>query len=152
MHIIFTDKLSKMVAQYENLRDMIFDLNTSLDISWDPGGESIQYHGHGQDLTLNDISSQNEVRASRYLTLKNNKISVEEEQQDKKNFENFVLMFERKACRQKWLTTLCLLGRRMCITWFLCSRNWDRVKPKWFCHHITASSCMHNVKTYSPPV
>ena len=71
-----------MVAQYQNLRDMIFDLNTSLDISWDPGGESIQYHGHGQDLTLNDISSQNEVRASRYLTLKNNKITVEEEQQD----------------------------------------------------------------------
>ena len=36
MHIIFTDKLSKMVAQYENLLD-IFDLNTSFDIntSWD---------------------------------------------------------------------------------------------------------------------
>ena len=55
MRIIFTDKLSKMVAQYENLRDMIFDLNTSLDISWYPGEESILYHGH--DLTLNDISA-----------------------------------------------------------------------------------------------
>ena len=33
MRIIFTDKLSKMVAQYENLRDMIFDLNTSFDIN-----------------------------------------------------------------------------------------------------------------------
>ena len=51
-----------MEAQYENLHHMIFDLNTSLDISWDPGEECIQYHG--QDLTLNDISSQNEVWAS----------------------------------------------------------------------------------------
>ena len=33
-----------MVAHYENLRDMIFELTT-----WrDPGEESIQYHG--QDL------------------------------------------------------------------------------------------------------
>ena len=80
MRIIFTDKLSKMAEQYENLRSMIFDLNTSLDISWDPGEESIQYHR--QDLTLNDISSQNEVQASHYLTLKNNKITVEEEQKD----------------------------------------------------------------------
>ena len=98
MRIIFTDKLSKIVAQYENLCDMIFDLNTSLDISWDPGEKRIQYHE--QDLTLNDFSSQNEVPASRYLTLKNNKITVEEEQQDI-NFEKFVLMFERKACRKK---------------------------------------------------
>ena len=94
-----TEKLSKMVAKYENLRDMIFDLNTSFDISCDPGEESIQYHG--QDLTLNYISSQNEVRASRYLNLKNNKITVEEEQQDKTNFEDFVLMFERRACVDK---------------------------------------------------
>ena len=33
MRITFTHKLSKMVAQYENLRDMIFDLNTSFDIN-----------------------------------------------------------------------------------------------------------------------
>ena len=33
MRITFTDKLSKMVVQYENLRDMIFDLNTSFDIN-----------------------------------------------------------------------------------------------------------------------
>ena len=44
MHIIFTDKLSKMVAHYEHLRDMTFELTT-----WrDPGEESIQYNG--QDL------------------------------------------------------------------------------------------------------
>ena len=153
MRIIFTDKLSQMVAYYENLREMIFELNTSFDInaSWDSGEESIQYHG--QDLlaektlsvTLNDISSQNEVRASRYLTLKNNKITVEEEQQDIDKLGK--LCSERKACRQKWLTTLCLSGRRMCITWYLCSSNWDRVILKWFCHHNTASSCMHAVNT-----
>ena len=47
MRIIFTDQLSKMVAHYENLRDMIFELNTSFDIniSWDSGEEGIQYHG-----------------------------------------------------------------------------------------------------------
>ena len=33
MRIIFTDKLSKMIAQYENLRNMTFDLNTSFDIN-----------------------------------------------------------------------------------------------------------------------
>ena len=33
MGIIFTEKLGKMVAQYENLRDMILDLNTSFDIN-----------------------------------------------------------------------------------------------------------------------
>ena len=98
-------------------------------------------------LTLNDISSQNEVRVSRYLTLKNNKITVEEEQQQDIN-KLRKLCSERKACRQKWLT-LCLSGRWMCITWYLCSSNWDRVIPKWFCHHSKASSGMHNVKTYS---
>ena len=74
-----------------------FDINTS----WDSGEESIQYHG--QDLlaektlsvTLNDISSRNEVRASRYLTLKNNKITVEEEQQDIDKLGK--LCIERKA-------------------------------------------------------
>ena len=33
-------------------------------------------------ITLKDISSRNEVRASCYLTLKNNKTTVEEGQQD----------------------------------------------------------------------
>ena len=74
-----------------------FDINTS----WDSGEESIQYHG--QDLlaektlsvTLNDISSRNEVRASRYLTLKNDKITVEEEQQDIDKLGK--LCIERKA-------------------------------------------------------
>ena len=74
MRTIFTDKLSKMVAHYENLSVcMIFEMNTSFDIntSWDCEEESIQYHG--QDLlaektlsvTLNNISSRNEIRASR---------------------------------------------------------------------------------------
>ena len=74
-----------------------FDINTS----WDSGEESIQYHG--QDLlaaktpsvTLKDISSRNEVRASRYLTLENNKITVEEEQQDIDKLGK--LCIERKA-------------------------------------------------------
>ena len=75
MRIIFTDKLSEMVAHYKNLRDMIFELNVEdlfdINTTWDSRAESIQYHG--QDLlaekilnvTLNDISSRNEVRASR---------------------------------------------------------------------------------------
>ena len=75
MRIIFTDKLSKMVAHYENLRDMIFELNVEglflHKSSWHSGEESIQYHG--QDLlaeknlsvTPNDISSRNKVPASR---------------------------------------------------------------------------------------
>ena len=111
MCIIFTDKLSKMVAHYENLRDMIFELNTSFDIntSWDSGEESIQYHG--QDLlaektlsvTLNDISNRNEIPASRYLTLKNNKITVEEWRttRHKTNVGNFVLR-ERLVDKNGW--------------------------------------------------
>ena len=135
MRIIFTDKLSKMVAHYENLRDMIFELTTWRGL----GEESIQYHG--QDLlaektlsvTLNDISSQNEVRASRYLTLKNNKITVEEEQQDINKLLKLCFDVREKGlynCRQKWLTTLFLSGKRMCITWYLCLSNWDRFIPK----------------------
>ena len=61
MRIIFTNKLSKMVAHYENLRDMTFELAT-----WrDPGEESIQYHGQDWlaektlSVTLNDNSSRN---------------------------------------------------------------------------------------------
>ena len=82
-----------------------FDINTS----WDSGEESIQYHG--QDLlaaktpsvTLNDISSRNEVRASRYLTLKNNKITIEEWRttRHKTNLENFVLR-ERLVDKNGW--------------------------------------------------
>ena len=33
MRIIFTDKLSEMVAHYKNLRDMIFELNVE-DLFW----------------------------------------------------------------------------------------------------------------------
>ena len=145
MRIAFTDNLSKMVAHYENLRDMIFDLNTSFDINTavetlERKVFSIMDKTYWQEkpwahLTLNDISSQNEVRVSRYLTLKNNKITVEEEQQDTDKLGT--LCSERKACRQKWLTT-CLSDRRMRITWYLCSSNWDRVIPKRFYHHNTA--------------
>ena len=81
MRIIFTDKLSKMVAHYETLRDMIFELNTSfpfdINTNGDSGEESIKYHGQellaekSLSVTLNDISSRNEFRASRYLTLSN---------------------------------------------------------------------------------
>ena len=90
-----------MVAHYENLRDMIFELNTSFDINtnWDSGEESIQYHGQGLpaekslSVALNDISSRNEVRASCHLTLKNNKMTVEEWRttRHKANLENVVL-------------------------------------------------------------
>ena len=84
MRTIFTDKLSNMVAHYENLRDMygiwiehIF-WHKQVNTCWGSEEESIQYHG--QDLlaektlsvTLNDIGSRNEVWASRHLTLKNN--------------------------------------------------------------------------------
>ena len=137
------------------ISDMIFGIELLfwLNTSWSSGEESNHYHGQNLlaektlSVTLNDISSRNEVRASRYLTLKNNKITVEEEQQDIDKLGK--LCSERKACRQKWLTTLCLSGRRMCITWYLCSSNWDRVIPKWFCHHITASSYLQLIpKTY----
>ena len=49
-------------------------------------------------------------------------LTAEEQDKDKlgKRFS------ERNACRQKWPATLCLSGRRMCITWCQCSRNWDR--------------------------
>ena len=87
-----------MVAHYENLRDMIFELNTSFDINtcWGSEEESIQYQR--QDLlaektlsvTLNDINSRNQVRASRYPTLKNSKMTVEEWRttRHKTNLEN----------------------------------------------------------------
>ena len=39
------------------------------------------------ELTLNDISSRNEVRASHYLILKSNKITAEEEQQDRQTWK-----------------------------------------------------------------
>ena len=77
MRIIFTEKLSKMVAQYENLRDRIFDLNTSFDINTvvETLDKTYWQEKPWTHLILNDISSQNEVRVSRYLTLKNNKIT-----------------------------------------------------------------------------
>ena len=75
--IFFTEKLSKIVAHYENLRDMyiwiehLFWHKYQLRL-WQSEKGGIQYHG--QDLlaektqsqkTLNDISSRNKVRASR---------------------------------------------------------------------------------------
>ena len=58
--------------------------------------------------------------------MKNNKLTTEEQDIDKLG----KLCSERKACRPKWLTTLCQTGRRMYITWYLCSSNWDRVIAK----------------------
>ena len=100
-----------MITHYENLSDIIFELNISFDINtiWDSGEKSIQYHG--QDLlaentlsvTINDISCRNEVRGSHYLTLKNNKITVEEwiRTRHKTNLENFVLR-ERLVDKNGW--------------------------------------------------
>ena len=42
MRIIFTDKLGKIVAHYENLRDMVFELNTSFDINTAKWGEFVR--------------------------------------------------------------------------------------------------------------
>ena len=127
---------SGLIRTYENLRDMIFGLNTSFDINTAVETQerkvfSIMDKTYWQEkpwahLTLNDISSQNEVRVSRYLTLKNNKITIEEEQQDIDKLGK--LCSEGKACRQKWLTT-CLSDRRMCITWYLCSSNREMILP-----------------------
>ena len=79
MRIIFTNKLSKMVAHYENLRDM-YDIwiehifwHKQINTIWASEEESIQYHG--QDLlaektlsvTLNDINSRSEVRVAANL-------------------------------------------------------------------------------------
>ena len=135
------------------ISDMIFGIEHLfwLNTSWSSREESNHYHG--QDLlaektlsvTLNDINIHTRVKfelAAPNLMKSNRRIA---EEQDKDKLGK--LCSERKACRQKWLTTLCLSGRRMCITWYLCSSNWDRVIPKWFCHHNTASSCMHAVNT-----
>ena len=86
MRINFTNKLSKMIAHYEHLRDMIFGLNTSFGIntSRDSGEESIQYHeqdllaGKTLSVTLNDISSQQplfnlEKQQNNSRGMKNNK-------------------------------------------------------------------------------
>ena len=112
MCIIFTDKLSKVVAHYENLRDMYHIWNEHL--FWHKyqlrlwrGKYSISWTRHtGRKtltITLNDISSRNEVRASRYLTLKNNKITIEEWRttRHKTNLENFVLR-ERLVDKNGW--------------------------------------------------
>ena len=42
--------------------------------------------------------------------MKSNRITAEEQDKDKLG----KLCSERKACRQKWLATLCLSGRRKC--------------------------------------
>ena len=158
---MFTDKLSKMVAHYANLREMIFELDTSFDIntSWDSGWEESN-QSDGQDLlaekilsvTLNDISSRNEVRASRYLTLKKYKITVEEWRttRHKTNLKSFVLR-ERLVDKNCWEHYVYQSDECALYGSYLCSSNWDRVTPKWFCHHSTASSCIHAVripKTY----
>ena len=94
---------------YDIWIEHLFDINTS----WDSGEESIQYHGQKKpektlSVNVNDISSQNEARASRYVTLKNtnNKITetvVEEWRttRHKTNLENFVLR-ERLVNKNGW--------------------------------------------------
>ena len=58
--------------------------------------------------------------------MKNNKEETTAEEQDIEKLGTF--FSERKACRLKWLATLCLSGRRICITWYLFSSNWDRLE------------------------
>ena len=85
------------------------------------------------------ISTRVKFELAASTLMKSNRITAEEQDKDKLG----KLCSERKACRQKWLATLCLSGRLMYITWCLCSRNnWDRVilyryLAKWFCHHNT---------------
>ena len=52
-------------------------------------------------VTINNINSCSEVRASSYCLIKNNKITAEEQDIDKLG----KLYSGRKACGQKWLTT-----------------------------------------------
>ena len=74
MHIMFTDKLSKMVAstlrKFVNMisSDMIFETEHLFwqNTSWSSGEESIMdlLTEKTLSVTLNDINSRNEVRAS----------------------------------------------------------------------------------------
>ena len=110
--------------------DMIFELNTSFDQLrlWRRKYSLLWTRLNGRknpERNSKRYQQPDEVRASRYLTLKNNKITVEEEEQHIGNLGKFCS--ERKASRQKWLTILCFSGRRKCIAWYLCSSNWDIV-------------------------
>ena len=76
MHIVFTDKLSKMVAsalrKIDDMisSDMIFEIEHFFwqNTSWSSGEESNQYHGatgrKNPECNSNDINSSDEVRAS----------------------------------------------------------------------------------------
>ena len=62
--------------------------------------------------------------------MKNNKITEEEQDIAIELDKLGKLCSERKTYRQKMVAIACLSGRRMCITWYLYSRNWDRVIPR----------------------
>ena len=82
MHIMFTDKLSKMVAsalrKFDNMisSDMIFKIEQNTNnlnlfwqnTSWTSGEERNQYHRptsrKNPECNSNDINSRNEVRSS----------------------------------------------------------------------------------------
>ena len=70
MRIIFTDRLSKMAAHYENLRDMIFESFDIIPVETLERKISIKYDGPDllaektMGVTQNNISSRNKVQAS----------------------------------------------------------------------------------------
>ena len=78
------------------------------------------------------------------LAMKNNKITAEEQNTDKPTKH----CSERKACKWKWLATLCLSsGRHECITWYttMLEHNWYRdiniILPPQMCHHNKGAGC-----------
>ena len=83
MCIIFTDKLTKIVAHYKNLRDMIFELNTSLDMNAGMKFELVALFNLEEQQ--HNSRSQEEWRTARHKT----------------NLENFVLR-ERLADKNGW--------------------------------------------------
>ena len=82
-------------------------------------------------VTLNDINKHSDVQASSHLNylVKNNKITVEEQDTDKLE----TLCSEKKPYGQKWLTTLCVQADECALYIYiyiyinyLCYSNWDR--------------------------
>ena len=74
--------------------------------------------------------------------MENNKVTAEEEQQqDIEKLGKLCSESEKKACRQKWLATLCLSGRRMC--------NVGATGIELYQNDFatTVSSCIHPVNT-----
>ena len=64
------------------------------------------------------------------------------------------LCSERKACRQKWLATLCLSGKQMCMHGIHVRAIGiiELAIPKWFCHHNWQHSFkLHACSEYLKP-